>query len=183
MNTLEEKISLLDENFEIKNKENLIQQMKERIKDPKKREKYNPTYIELIVEALKEKLKDKNKNFSDLNLEEWLDPEGIASKFAQKAKIERTQLRKYFDEIKNIKVSLKGLKENEGLPSQVKVKLMSLIPKFAYAKGRDLIGKDVYEFFSFSLKKLKEGKVKDFQAFENILEAILAYHTYHKPRK
>ena len=183
MNVLEEKISLLDENFEIKNKVNLIHKIKERIKDNKKREKYNPTYIEIIVEALKEKLRGKNKNFSDLNLEEWLDPDGIASNFAKKAKIERTQLRKYFDEIKNIKVSLKGLKENEDLPPETRIKLMTLIPKFAYAKGRDLIGEDVYEFFSYSLRKIKEGKIKDFEAFENIIESILAYHTYHKPRK
>lgn len=114
-------------------------------------------------------------------LEEYLEPGGFCFKFAKEAKIERTQLRKYFDEIKQIKALIKG-KEGDDLEYKIRIKLAALIPKFAYAKGRRLIEKDVYEFFSLVLKEVKGGKVKDFNTFEQILEAILAYHRYHHPK-
>ena len=177
MVSTDELISLLDKNFKMQNENEIVGV----IKKTKGKNNYTPTYIEKITYLLQQKLK--NKNFSNLNLEEWLEPEGICSTFAKKAEIKRTQLRKYFDEIKQIKILLKGEKEENNIPSHIRIKLTALIPKFAYAKGRKLIGDDVYEFFSFSLKKVKEGKIKDFKAFEQILEAILAYHTYHKPKE
>jgi len=178
MTTTKEKIKVLDENFNIKDEEEIIESLKQ---EKNKKENYKPTFIEKIAFLIEKKLKD--KNFSDLDLEEWLEPNGICFKFAKRAEIKRTQLRKYFDEIKQIKILLKGFKEEEQIPSKVRVKLVGLIPKFAYAKGRKLMGDDVYEFFSNSLRKVKDGKVEDFKAFEQILEAILAYHTYHKPKE
>jgi len=169
-------ISLLDENLNIPNEEQIIKEIKEQ----KGKKDYKPSYIDKILILLNKNLKE--KNFSDLNLEEWLEPEGICFKFAKEADIKRTQLRKYFDEIKQIKVLIKGQEEEKDIPSKIRIKLTALIPKFAYAKGRKLIGEDVYGFFSFALKKVKDGKVKDFNAFEQILEAILAYHTYHEPK-
>ncbi len=175
MTTQENIVSLLDADFKITNQNDVRNKLKEIKGD-------NVTYIDMITYLLKEKLRN-NSNFSNLKLEEWLEPEGICFKIAKDAKIERTQLRKYFDEIKNIKILLRGLDEENKIPQKAKIKLTALIPKFAYAKGRDLIKQDVYEFFSFCLKKVKDGKKKDFNSFEQILEAILAYHTFVRPKK
>ena len=105
-----------------------------------------------------------------------------AKKLAQNTKIRRTQLRKYFNEIKQLKHKIKKI-EGDEIPEEVRIKLKRLIALLAYAASpkRDLISKEFYELMSFMINKVSEGKRKDFEIFEEFFEAIIAYHTYYKP--
>lgn len=118
-------------------------------------------------------------NFSELNEEEFLQPNGLGEAIAKGIYFKRTQLRKFFMEVKNIKLLI----EREGISKVAEVKVIGLIPKLAYAKGRKLIDENFYQFMRTILKKLSEDLSKEnFEKFEKIFEAIVAYHTYYNPK-
>ena len=105
-----------------------------------------------------------------------------AEKLAQTTKIKRTQLRKYFNEIKQLKHKVRKA-EGDKIPEEVRIKLKRLIALLAYAASpkRGLISKEFYELMSFLINKVSQGNRKDFEIFEEFFEAIIAYHTYYKP--
>jgi len=119
------------------------------------------------------------KNISELDIEKFIEPNGFAERIAKETKIKRSQLRKFFNEVKELKQKVLEIKPDEKLKSDIRIKVTALIPKLAYASGRRTIDKNFYEFMKLLLLKLKDGKRKDFEAFDQIFEAIIAYHTYY----
>ncbi|MFP3159041.1 MAG: type III-A CRISPR-associated protein Csm2 [Hydrogenobaculum sp.] len=133
-----------------------------------------------------------NTPMLSLDLEEYIKPEGICEGIAIGIgfldALKKTQLRKFFDQIKDLEHRLKSKKSNEDLNNEdlnkIKIEVLALIPKLAYSKGRDLIDDKFYNFMKALLLRLKndmnEKDAKDvFEKFVNILESILAYYTYH----
>jgi len=125
-----------------------------------------------------------NTPMLSLDIEEYIKPEGICEGIAIGIgfldALKKTQLRKFFDQIKDLEHSLKS---NEDL-NKIKIGVLALIPKLAYSKGRDLIDDKFYNFMKELLLRLKndmnEKDAKDvFEKFVNILESVLAYYTYH----
>jgi len=125
-----------------------------------------------------------NTPMLSLDIEEYIKPEGICEGIAIGIgfldALKKTQLRKFFDQIKDLEHSLKS---NEDL-NKIKIGVLALIPKLAYSKGRDLIDDKFYNFMKALLLRLKndmnEKDAKDvFEKFVNILESVLAYYTYH----
>jgi len=134
-----------------------------------------------------------NTPMLSLDLEEYIKPEGICEGIAIGIgflnALKKTQLRKFFDQIKNLEHRLKSKKSNEDLSNEdlnkIKIEVLALIPKLAYSKGRDLIDDEFYNFMKALLLRLKNDmneNAKDvFEKFVNILESVLAYYTYHFP--
>lgn len=127
-----------------------------------------------------------NTPMLSLDLEEYIKPEGICEGIAIGIgfldALKKTQLRKFFDQIKDLEHRLKS---NEDL-NKIKIEVLALIPKLAYSKGRKLIDDEFYNFMKALLLRLKndmnEKDAKDvFEKFVNILESVLAYYTYHFP--
>jgi len=121
------------------------------------------------------------KNVENPNFEEIMKSHGAAERFALSLKkLKATQLRKFFDEIKTIEKQL-----SESSWEEVKTKIILLIPKIKYNKGRKLIPKEFSNFMTdiiekiISSQKSEEEKKKMFKNFVRILEAIVAYHKYH----
>ncbi len=143
--------------------------------------------IKYVKEQLEKKLeKNSLSSLWDKDTESIIAyAEDVAKDVVKNVEIKRTQLRKYFNEIKTLKHKLKGVSDNGELPSEVRARLIRLKPLLAYAVSpkRELISKDFYELMSFLIDKVKEGKKKDFKAFENFFEAIIAYHTYYEQQK
>ncbi|MFP3206346.1 MAG: type III-A CRISPR-associated protein Csm2 [Hydrogenobaculum sp.] len=134
-----------------------------------------------------------NTPMLSLDLEEYIKPEGICEGIAIGIgfldALKKTQLRKFFDQIKDLEHRLKSKKSNEDLSNEdlnkIKIEVLALIPKLAYSKGRDLIDDEFYNFMKALLLRLKNDmneNAKDvFEKFVNILESVLAYYTYHFP--
>jgi CRISPR type III-A-associated protein Csm2 len=88
------------------------------------------------------------------------------------------QLRKFFGSVKHIKMLLKGESdEDKHIDDIEKVKpaKYELFPELAYALARKLITKKFYELMKLCLQE-KVISVKDFDAFEKFLSAIVAYY-------
>lgn len=136
-----------------------------------------------------------NTPMLSLDLEEYIKPEGICEGIAIGIgfldALKKTQLRKFFDQIKDLEHRLKSKKSNEDLSNEdlnkIKIEVLALIPKLAYSKGRKLIDDEFYNFMKALLLRLKNDmneNAKDvFEKFVNILESVLAYYTYHFPKE
>lgn len=133
-----------------------------------------------LMKKLNEKLK--NVEFSKLDEEEFIKPGGIGEAIAKGLQFKRTQLRKYFNEIKDLKKAIKSFQTKDGKVDDKKIgiRIISLIPKLAYSTSRKLIDEEFYEFIKILLENLREDLTQDnFAKFELIFEAIIAYHVYH----
>jgi len=140
----------------------------------KERKRTIPYWYEKLIDKLNEYLKE--ISISNLNLEDFLKPEGISEAIAKGLQFKRTQLRKFFNEIKRIKLELK----NKDNTNKVIISLVSIIPKLAYSKGRGLVDEKFYEFIKILVMKLREDLTdENFKKFEQIFESIIAYHTYY----
>jgi len=144
-----------------------------------------PRYQQLIDLCIKD---INNTPMLSLDLEEYIKPEGICEGIAIGIgfldALKKTQLRKFFDQIKNLEHSLKS---DEDL-NKIKIEVLALIPKLAYSKGRKLIDDEFYNFMKALLLRLKNdmnenAKEDVFKKFVNILESVLAYYTYHFPKE
>jgi len=144
-----------------------------------------PRYQQLIDLCIKD---INNTPMLSLDVEEYIKPEGICEGIAIGIgfldALKKTQLRKFFDQIKNLEHRLKS---NEDL-NKIKIGVLALIPKLAYSKGRKLIDDEFYNFMKALLLRLKNdmnenAKEDVFEKFVNILESVLAYYTYHFPKE
>lgn len=138
-----------------------------------------------LIEKVNQDIK---KGVLNIDLEAYLQPEGVCEGIAYAVgcmnKLKRSQLRKFFNEIKTLEYDLK----TEENIKKIKIRILSLIPKLAYSKGRDLIDENFYEFMKTILSKVKEDMNEEnaqevFEVFVKILESIVAYHTYHFPKE
>jgi CRISPR-associated protein, Csm2 family len=145
-----------------------------------------PLYQQLIKLTIEQ---IKKTNLKELDIEEYIKPEGICEGIAIGIgfldALKKTQLRKFFDQIKDLEHRLKS---NEDL-NKIKIEVLTLIPKLAYSKGRKLIDDEFYNFMKALLLRLKndmnekDDKEDVFEKFVNILESVLAYYTYHFPKE
>ncbi|RLF97726.1 type III-A CRISPR-associated protein Csm2 [Thermococci archaeon] len=131
------------------------------------------------------KMENLNKIVTQIPDPDWkiICGEGdIVSNFAKRLKLNSTQLRKFFDEVKQIEIEVKekGWENVEG-------KLYLLIPSIKYAKARKLCSREFVYFIENSIKKInetenEEEKIKRFKNFVKIFEAIIAYHKYYEKK-
>jgi CRISPR-associated protein Csm2 len=119
--------------------------------------------------------------FKDLDVKKFTIENGYADILAKTVKIKTTQLRRFFNEIKQIEKRLSG----GASWSDIETDFYLLRPRLAYAKGRELISKDFYELVKTALIKVDVGKDHDkkenFEKFVKFLEAMVAYHKFYNP--
>ncbi len=118
-----------------------------------------------------------NKNMKEIksDLDKFLEPDGIAEAIGASITFKTSQLRKFFNEIKNIKV--KVVNENNNNEA---IRILTLIPRLAYSYKRNLIDENFYKLMRLLLDKLRQDLNKEnFKTFEQIFEAIVAYHKYY----
>jgi CRISPR-associated protein Csm2 len=181
---LEKIIEIVERNKKGKGNKKQEKYRKEEINKKEEERELNDNYDRLISEVIK----DIEKGILNLDLEEYIKPggicEGIAGAVGYIGKLKRSQLRKFFNEIKTLEYDLKTEKDIK----KIKIRILALIPKLAYSKGRDLIDENFYEFMKTILSKVKEDMNEKnaqevFEVFVKILESIVAYHTYHFPKE
>jgi CRISPR-associated protein Csm2 len=132
---------------------------------------------------ISERIEGLNK-MSELQEEEFAPQGKIADVFAQSIKkVKTTQIRRYFNAVKRIEADLKNNKKGW---DAVKKDFYMLTPQFAYARGRDLITEEYFDFMTSCLKKVDcgtdEEKIENFLKFANLFEAIVAYHKYYEKK-
>jgi CRISPR-associated protein Csm2 len=164
-------------------------ELKEIFKVNKKGNKVERDKVYQPYKKLIEKVnQDIKKGVLNIDLEAYLQPEGVCEGIAYAVgcmnKLKRSQLRKFFNEIKTLEYDLKTEEDIK----KIKIRILALIPKLAYSKGRDLIDENFYEFMKTILSKVKEDMNEKnaqevFEVFVKILESIVAYHTYHFPKE
>jgi CRISPR-associated protein Csm2 len=163
----------LEEIFEVKRKD-----------CKSERDKVREHYKDLI----KKVNQDVEKGILNIDLEIYIQPRGICEGIAYAVgcldELKRSQLRKFFNEIKAIEYDLKSGEDVK----KIQIRILTLIPKLAYAEGRKLIDKNFYDFMKTILMKVKEDMNEEnvqevFKVFVKILESIVAYHTYHFPKE
>ncbi len=130
-----------------------------------------------FVEKVLLTLQDENVTLSNIDEEEFIKPEGICEGIATGITFKRTQLRKFFAEIKLIQEKAK----NEEINS---IDITKLIPKLAYSKARGLIDEEFFKLMKELLSKVRKTRKKsDYDKFVDIFEAIIAYHLYYNPKE
>ncbi len=126
------------------------------------------------------------RSLEELDLEEFVKPNGICEGIAIGMDFKKSQFRKFYNEIKNIKIKINKLHKEQDTSEliSIAIKIISLIPKLAYSKGRGLIDNNFFKFMKVIIGKLREKLNKEnFDVFDKILESILAYHTYYNPKE
>lgn len=119
-----------------------------------------------------------NLGISSLNIEDFIGPDGICQAIAKGLTFKRTQLRKFFNEVKTIKINLRS----NPTDNSIRIRLLALVPKLAYSTGKKLIDEGFYHFMKTLISKLNEDfTAENFEKFEQIFEAIVAYHVYYNP--
>ncbi|HHG75106.1 MAG TPA: type III-A CRISPR-associated protein Csm2 [Persephonella sp.] len=168
-----------------------IDELKERIKrkdiSQKEKEEISKTIKNIenkeIPKAYKKLMENlteliDNTDLSNLDLQKFLEPNGYAEAIAVGIKFKRTQLRKFFAEVKAIQVQEKSKNEVNSLD------IIKLIPKLAYSQARGLIDDNFFKFMKILLDKIRKSKSKkDYEKFVDIFEAIVAYHYYYNPKE
>ena len=183
-NELKKIIEIVERNKKGKGNKKQEKDRKEEIDKKEEKREINNNYDRLISEVIK----DIKKGVLNIDLEAYLQPEGVCEGIAGAVgyigKLKRSQLRKFFNEIKTLEYDLKSEEDIK----KIKIRILALIPKLAYSKGRDLIDENFYEFMKTILSKVKEDMNEKnaqevFEVFVKILESIVAYHTYHFPKE
>ncbi|HDQ07605.1 MAG TPA: type III-A CRISPR-associated protein Csm2 [Methanoculleus sp.] len=127
---------------------------------------------------------NKVSDLADLSIEAIAGPDGIAEQAAkimksQRAALNPTQLRKFFDTIIKIKE-----KQSEGGWERGENDFFMLYPTLAYAKGRKTIPDEFYNLTTTCLKKIPSEKgpdqsVDNYNRFVNLMESLVAYSKYY----
>jgi len=132
---------------------------------------------------LVQKIKSAPKLSDVLTPKEFAPIGGYADKIAfelksAKPKLNTSQLRKIFTEIKSI------CDNREKVLQEDKTPLYLLYPKLAYAKGRELMPEVFYNLIVACLDKLKDEKAdeEDFKNFGDFMTAIVAYNKQYEPK-
>jgi len=179
-NELKKIIEIVERNKKGKGNKKQEKDRKEEIDKEEEKREINEKYDRLISEVIK----DIKKGILNLDLEEYIKPggvcEGIAGAVGYIGKLKRSQLRKFFNEIKTIEYDLKTEEDIK----KIKIRILTLFSKLAYSKGRGLMDENFYEFMKTILSKVKEDMNEKnaqevFEVFVKILESIVAYHTFH----
>ena len=119
------------------------------------------------------------KHLRELDVKEFALEGGLADQVVQAigtASLKPTQLHKVFHTLKTMQQEVKK-RANPSEPFD-SAELLQLMPKLAYAVGRELIPKEFYQLLRevFSPERLPTNA--DFLRAFDFVEAILAYHKY-----
>jgi CRISPR type III-A-associated protein Csm2 len=125
--------------------------------------------------------------FRNLSLRELLAPNGWADKVAKslQGRIKVTQLRKYFNEIKNACELAK-----QGNIDKARIRIWKLYPLIAYATARNIQGKplmplELAELLEEILKKVEQdqcNQLEDYERLEDFITALYAYFKRYNPK-
>jgi len=122
-------------------------------------------------------------NLSEIDIEEIAKENGIAEQVVIALKKSRkplnpTQLRKFFDTIIRIKEKTTGKNWDSA-----RVDFHMLRPNLAYARGRDTISKEFYDFCNVCMNKVEtkneEQTIKNYARFVELMEAVVAYSKFY----
>ncbi|MBK3332629.1 type III-A CRISPR-associated protein Csm2 [Persephonella atlantica] len=142
----------------------------------KKKNVLRGIYRNLVEETIK-MIQGNNITLSNIDEEEFIKPEGICEGIATGITFKRTQLRKFFAEIKLIQEKTKSDEVNS-------IDITKLIPKLAYSQARGLIDDEFFKLMKELLNKVRKTKKKsDYDKFVTIFESIIAYHHYYNPKE
>ncbi len=178
MTTTKEKIKVLDEELKGKVKDLIDLKIKtnKNSRDRNLKNKLKDEY-KSFMESILNKISSEDILISNLDIEEFIEPEGICEGVATGITFKRTQLRKFFAEVKLISEKNKGEQINS-------IDITKLIPKLAYSQARGLIDNHFFQFMKSLLEKVRRTKSKeDYENFVDIFEAIVAYHYYYNPKE
>lgn len=138
--------------------------------------------------ALRE-IQEKIKNLPSLkyyDIEEFVKFDGDADNLTKElgnSDIKTSQLRKFFAAIKEIELYAK---EKGQWDETAKVKFYLLMPKLAYANGRDVISDKFFKFMKVVMGKVGSGNeedtLEDFYRLVQFLESIIAFYKVNNPR-
>lgn len=114
-----------------------------------------------------EKTIEKSDKLSKVNLDTLIDYAEWFVKNTELLKISTHQIRRFFDAIKNIKMS-KSFTDKE------KAKLLMLRPQLANASAKQSALKDLTNICTAMIKKVNDRE--DFNQFANFFESLVAFH-------
>jgi CRISPR-associated protein Csm2 len=140
--------------------------------------------IDKDVEKIKNEI-EKLTMLKCMTAESFAKEEGYADDIAWKlnGKLKNTQLRRFFDSIKEIERKLSKNKDDTKW-EEVEVDFYLLKPKLAYARGRNLIPEEFYQIVKTSLNKVDSGdnkdKIESFKVFFQFLQSIIAYQKFYE---
>lgn len=136
-----------------------------------------------------DRVKEKINNLKSLKyyeVEEFVKFGGDADKITQQlgnSDIKTSQLRKFFAAVKEIELNLK---EKNEWDEKAKMDFYLLMPKLAYANGRDVISNRFFDLMKIIMEKIGSGNqediLEDFSRFVQFLEAIVAFYKVNNPR-
>lgn len=108
--------------------------------------------------------------FSEINLDKLID---YAEWFVKSnlRSVKTHQIRRFFDAIKNIKISVD---KKENLEDKDKVKLIMLRPQLANASAKQRSLKELTDICTVMIKKVNDKK--DFYHFVHFFESLVAFH-------
>jgi len=143
----------------------------EKIKEAKEKFEYFMKYLKRI------------KCFSQIPLRDLIAPDGYADNIAcyfsegSNRKVNISQLRKFFSEIK--KISTTG----EDTPEEAQKKIWSLYPIIAYAEGRKVIPNKFSSMLTQVLEKVDNcNKPKEYKMLGDFMTALVAYFKKYNPK-
>ncbi len=110
--------------------------------------------------------------------------EDIAETLASSSgkKLSRTQLRRFFDEVKAIQRYLNQFDDKKRKKEEFRKKLPEvkmIKAKVTYARGRNKVTKEFADFIEKSISLIKTPK--DFEVFCKFFEAVYGFFYFHKP--
>lgn len=133
-----------------------------------------------IVNDIKRELRD---GLETLDIKKLVKPDGLISELAQvlnrKERVGRSQLRKFYSELKQIFMAVKSQKEGLSPEKQEELilKLHFLFIPIHYQKNRGKIPKEFAELLDFLVEKMIEefDKPKAIKNAEMFFTALIAY--------
>ena len=132
-----------------------------------------PSNVNQVVNKILEEIQNL-PSMSKLAPEKYAETGGYADEFVKgSSDLKSNQLRKIFHYIK-------GLKREFDTMGFDRRKVSLVIPRLAYASGRNLIPYDFYKLMNLCFEKKRCNTKEDFDTAVNFLEAIVAYHKYHE---
>ena len=119
--------------------------------------------------------KVKGKKLSEVLLpKDVFLPGGYADEIAMqtRSKIDTTQLRKFFDMIKNVE-SIEGFENKRN-------SLFMVVPQVAYSVGRGICPKELYRVIAACVTEESLKDEEDIQVFIDFIESIVAYKKFRE---
>ncbi len=90
----------------------------------------------------------------------------------------RTQIRRFYDEVLRFEQDAKTLGPEKW--PDILARLHLLIPKAAYAQGRELVSEEFVKFIKESVKQVQSRE--DLTVFANLFEAFMGFYRLDRPR-